>query len=99
MRCDHPLTQEDAVRLCKKGLKPEINEKLIGANVKTFDHMNGTISEIKMFFADNPTLTPGKNKVPEKRTGVSKEVHAVDFTPAVPKIGGRNNGAASYSQQ
>ena len=56
MRCDHPPVQEEAVQLCKKGLKLEVSEKLIGENVKTFDHLNSTILKIEMFFADNPTL-------------------------------------------
>ena len=99
MRCDHPPVQEEAVQLCKKDLKPEVSEKLIGANVKTFDHLNSTVLEIEMFFADNPTLIQGKGEAHRERASLSKGVHAVDFTPLIPKTGGKNNNNASSSRQ
>ncbi|MQM09260.1 hypothetical protein Taro_042126 [Colocasia esculenta] len=37
MRCDNPSTQEDAITICRRGLAAQINEKLLGTNIKGFD--------------------------------------------------------------
>lgn len=85
MKCDNPPNQEEAVRMCKRGLRYEINERLIGANIKTFDHLNSTVAEVEMFFADNPGLLAGKAKPPKEQGPNSKEVNTLDFTAAVDK--------------
>ncbi|MQM09863.1 hypothetical protein Taro_042744 [Colocasia esculenta] len=33
MKCEQPPAHEDAVKLCQRSLKPEIKEKLLGANI------------------------------------------------------------------
>ena len=72
---------------------------MIDTNVKTFDHLNSTVVEIEMFFADNLTLIQEKDEAHQERASLSKGAHVVDFTPLIPKTGGKNNSSASSSRQ
>ena len=70
--------------MCKRCLRYEVNEKLVGSNIKTFDHLNSTVAEIEMFFADNPNLLANKAKIgKEKAIASGKEVNAVDLNDAL----------------
>ncbi|MQL96630.1 hypothetical protein Taro_029311, partial [Colocasia esculenta] len=81
MKCNNPPTQEDAIPICRRGLISTINEKLLGANIKSFDQLNSTVAEIEMFLAEQIAHTSYKGKLPKKRKQPAKEVNVIDFSP------------------
>lgn len=54
MKCKEPPSQEEAVKICKKNLRYEITERIIGSDIRTFDRLNNAVAEIEMFLADRP---------------------------------------------
>ncbi|MQL88404.1 hypothetical protein Taro_020960 [Colocasia esculenta] len=99
MKCEQPPAHEDAVKLCQRSLKPEIKEKLLGANIWTFEHLNNTVAEIEIFFAENPTTIFGKGKPPKDKGSGSREVNAVDFSSALGKKGGKVQAEEAQVEQ
>ncbi|MQL92254.1 hypothetical protein Taro_024877 [Colocasia esculenta] len=94
MKCEQPLAHDDAVKLCQRSLKPEIKEKLLEANIRTFEHLNNTVAEIEIFFAENPTTVFGKGKLPKDKGLGSREVNVVVFSSALGKKGGKGEASA-----
>ncbi|MQL90852.1 hypothetical protein Taro_023449 [Colocasia esculenta] len=99
MKCEQPSAHEDAVKLCQRSLKPEIKEKLLGANILTFEYLNNTVAEIEIFFAENPTTSYGRVKPPKDENTRSREVNAVDFSAALRKAGGKGDTPASSNSK
>ncbi|MQL78136.1 hypothetical protein Taro_010569 [Colocasia esculenta] len=99
MKCEQPPAHEDAVKLCQRSLKPEIKEKLLGANIRTFEHLNNTVAEIEIFFAENPTTVFGKSKPPKDKGSGSREVNVVDFSSAFGKKGGKVQAEEAQVEQ
>ncbi|MQM15308.1 hypothetical protein Taro_048250 [Colocasia esculenta] len=91
MKCEQPPVHEDAVKLCQRSLKPEIKEKLLGDNIRTFEHLNSTVAEREIFFAENPTASYGRGKPPKDESTRSREVNTVDFSAALKKAGGKGD--------
>ncbi|MQM21173.1 hypothetical protein Taro_054207, partial [Colocasia esculenta] len=89
MGCDNPPVQGDAVTICRRGLTTAINEKLLGANIRSFDQLNFAVTEIEMFLTEQTTHAPHKGKLPKERNPPAKEVNTVDFLP-----GSETKGAA-----
>ncbi|MQM17414.1 hypothetical protein Taro_050385 [Colocasia esculenta] len=81
MKCDNPPVQEDAITICRRGLITAINEKLLGANTKSFDQLNSIVAEIEMFLAKQMAHTSHKGKFPKERNPPGKEVNVIDFSP------------------
>ncbi|MQM22937.1 hypothetical protein Taro_055996, partial [Colocasia esculenta] len=47
MGCDNPPVQQDTVTICRRGLIASIKEKLLAANIKSFDQLNSAVAEIE----------------------------------------------------
>ncbi|MQL72290.1 hypothetical protein Taro_004609 [Colocasia esculenta] len=99
MKCEQPPAHEDAVKLCQRSLKPKIKEKLLGANILTFEYLNNIVAEIEIFFAENPTASYGRGKPPKDENTRSREVNAVDFSAALRKAGGKGDTPASSNSK
>ncbi|MQL81350.1 hypothetical protein Taro_013809, partial [Colocasia esculenta] len=99
MKCEQPPADEDAVKLCQRSLKPEIKEKLLGANIRTFEHLNSTVVEIEIFFAENLTASYGRGKSPKDENTGSREVNTVNFSTALEKAGGKGDTPASSNSK
>ncbi|MQL72984.1 hypothetical protein Taro_005319 [Colocasia esculenta] len=89
MGCDNPPVQQDAVIICRRGLLASIKEKLLAANIRSFDQLNSAVAEIEVFLAEQTAHAPYRGKLPKERNPPAKEVNAVDFLP-----GSETKGAA-----
>ncbi|MQL78937.1 hypothetical protein Taro_011363 [Colocasia esculenta] len=81
MQCDNPPIQQDAVIICRRGLIVPIKERLLAANIRSFDQLNIAVAEIEGFLAEQSTHTAQKGKLPKERNSPAKEVNAIDFLP------------------
>ncbi|MQL77965.1 hypothetical protein Taro_010391 [Colocasia esculenta] len=81
MGCDNPPVQQDAVTICRRGLIASIKEKLLAANIRSFDQLNFAVAEIEVFLAEQTAHAPYRGKLPKERNPPAKEVNAVDFLP------------------
>ena len=81
MKCDNPPVQEDTIPICQKGLISTVKEKLLGANIKSFDQLNSIVADIEMFLAEQMTQTSHKGKLPKERNKLAKEVNIIDSSP------------------
>ena len=98
MKCKEPPSQEEAVKICKKNLRYEITERIIGSDIRTFDRLNNAVAEIEMFLADRPNAvtssSSGKPKFVDKKNNSPKEVNSVDLGAVLDgKTGGTTGGA------
>ncbi|MQL99433.1 hypothetical protein Taro_032151 [Colocasia esculenta] len=78
---NNPLAQQDAITICRRGLLTVISEKLLGANIRSFDQLNSIVAEIEVFLANNIAHTSLKSKLLKERNTVGKGVNIVDFSP------------------
>lgn len=78
MKCKEPPSQEEAVKICKKNLRYEITERIIGSDIRTFDRLNNAVAEIEMFLADRPNAvtssSSGKPKFVDKKNNTKRSI-------------------------
>ncbi|MQM22380.1 hypothetical protein Taro_055431 [Colocasia esculenta] len=97
MKCDNLPAQEDAITICRRGLTATINEKLLGANIRSFDQLNSIVAEIEMFLAEQMAHTSHKGKLPKKRNPPGKEVNVIDFSPEPATSSNNPEAGPSYN--
>ncbi|MQL84299.1 hypothetical protein Taro_016799, partial [Colocasia esculenta] len=96
MGCDNPPVQQDAVTICRRGLITSINEKLLAANIRSFDQLNSAVAEIEVFLAEQTAHTPHKGKLPKERNPPAKEILSEPTFRQDPGVGVQEKQCGEY---